>query len=299
MDLLQRGHSQLNHPLPSVPSPFTMPFYYASLTNIEVLYLVPSERVAPYLEKTGLSPALFDGQAVVSYNFQLYAGQFSAGINVPPENWPTSGAGLTQELELNIVAYPTDQHEHIAQVSFEQFVVGDEQSKLLGNHRVHVPCDADVAIAAGMKLFGEPKFKTTFGVNLPSLNPVRQDSCSYDPKWVHTWGFRVNDPTNSKQAILTCKVNLDGLTKCPGNLSSITQYGTFEGRMIGCRWNILQPMDTYFLTNDAASRVELVLGESNHKMKADLQTLIGNTPARAVRTFNSAPAAIQSRAYYP
>ncbi|MDJ0616462.1 MAG: hypothetical protein QNJ63_06885 [Calothrix sp. MO_192.B10] len=291
--------TSVGKPLPSVPYPFTMPFYYASLTNIGVFYLVPGERVMPYLANTGLSPALFEGQALVSFNFQLYAGQFSAGIDTPPEKWSTSGAGLTQELELNIVSYPTERADQVAEVTFSQFMLGDEQSKLLGNHRVHVPCDADVAIEAGKTLFGEPKFKTTFGVNLPSPNPVRQDTCPYKPEWVEKWGFRVNDPKDSNKAIFTCIVDLSGLTKLPGNFSPITEYGTFEGQMIGCRWNILQPMETCFLTSETASRVHLVLGESDHPMKADMAKLIGDSPASAVRTFNSAPAAIQSRAYYP
>lgn len=291
--------TSVGKPLPAIPYSFTMPFYYASLTNIGVFYLVDVERVLPYLEGTGLSPAIFEGQAIVSFNFQLYAGQFSVGIDVAPEDWLTSGAALTQELELNIVSYPTEQADRVAQVTFSQFMLGDEQSKLLGNHRVHVPCDADIAIKAGVTLFGEPKFKTSFKVNLPSPNPVRQNTTPYQPEWVNKWGFRVDDPDNNKISIFTCIVDVTGLTKKPGNFSPITEYGTFEGDMIGCRWNILQPMDTYFLDAETYSRVNLILGESCHQMKADMHTLIGDSPACAVRTFNSAPAAIQSRAYYP
>lgn len=287
------------HPLPAVPEPFTMPFYYASLTNVGVFYLVPMSRVEPYLDGTGLIPASFDGQALVSFNFQLYAGQFSAGIKVSPDQWPTSGSSLTQELELNIVAIPKRRAEQVSQVSFEQFVLGDEQSKLMGNHRVFVPCDADVAIEAGKTLFGEPKFKTSFRVNLPSPNPVRQNTDPYQPEWEEQWGFRVDDPDNSNVAIFTCIADLTGLNKLPGNFSPITEYGTFEGDMIGCRWNILQPMDTCFLTAEQAKRVQLVYGESTHEMGKVMRELLADMPARAVRTFNSAPAAIQSRAYYP
>jgi ketosteroid isomerase-like protein len=135
--------------LPDIPQSFTLPFYYASLSNVDVYYLVPPERVAPYLDGTGLTAALFEGQAVVSYNFQLYTGHFSAGVNAPVSSWYGSGAGITQELELNIVVYPTARADQVAQVDFQQFILGDEQSKLLGNHRVFVPCDADIAISAG------------------------------------------------------------------------------------------------------------------------------------------------------
>ena len=70
-------------PLPAVPAPFIMPFYYASLSNCDVYYLVDPARVAPFLHGTGLSTALFGGKAVVAYNYQIYAGQFSAGLDGP------------------------------------------------------------------------------------------------------------------------------------------------------------------------------------------------------------------------
>lgn len=286
-------------PLPTVPEGFTMPFYYSSLTNVGIFYLVPSERVEPFLKDTGLTAALFHGQALVSYNFQLYTGQFASGLHTPPEQWSSVGAAITQELELNIICFPTTQIGRVADVSFEQFVLGDEQSKLMGNHRVHVPCDADIAIQAGKKLFGEPKFKTTFKVNLSSLNPVRENTMPYQPEWVETWGFRVDDPNDSAISICTCIADLTGMKGYPGNFSPITEYGTHQERLIGCRWNILQPMKTYFLDDQTASRVQLTYGESDHIMKRDMQLLLDGCTPRAIRTFNSAPAAIQSRAYYP
>ena len=287
------------NPLPAVPPPFTMPFYYASLSNCDVYYLVDPDAVKPFLKDTGLSPAIFGGKAVVAYNYQIYAGQFSAGIDVPPEKWPTSGGDFTQELELNIVAYPTALAAQAAELPFEELLLGDEQSKILGNHRVFVPCDSDVAIQAGETLFGEPKFKTSFRANIPALNPVRRPGDVYHAAWVQRWGFRVDDPKDAGEAIFTAIVDLEGLVTVPANPSPITEYGTFEGRMIGCRWNFQAPMSLALLPRDQAHRVRLTYGESDHPMKAAMQRLIGDAPAVAVRTFLSAPAAIQSRAYYP
>jgi len=285
--------------LPSIPAPFTMPFYYASLTNVGVYYLVPKERVIPFLNQTGLSPALFDDRAMVSFNFQLYCGQFSSGVGVPEEKWSSSGASLTQELELNIVAWPTAREAQLAPVDYRQFIVDGEQTKLYGNHRVHVPCDAPIAIQAGEQLFGEPKFQTTFKVNLASLNPGRTDAAVYQPEWVTSWGFRVDDPKESAKAIFTCVVNTAGLTAIPGNISPITEYGFHDGKLIGCRWNILQPFDTFFLDKKHGDAVKLTLGASHHQMRQDMAALLDGVAPVAVQTFNSAPAAIQSRAYYP
>lgn len=264
-------------PLPPIPTGFGMPFYYSSLSNCEVLYLTDAAVAGRYLEGTGLELATFEGKACVSFNHQLYTAQFP------------SGASITQEIELNILAYPSALANIVASVSFEQFVLGDEQSKIIGNHRVWVPCDADLAIKAGKELFGEPKFKTSFTISIPSPN---------DPT-ATTWSFTCNDPANPKLAIFACTADLRGLDAVLSNPAPHTEYGTVGGRLIGCRWNVLSPYQTCFLDAAAGKRVKLTIGKSPHPMAADMRALIGSAPAAAVRSFQSASAATQSRAYYP
>jgi hypothetical protein len=262
--------------------------------------------VRGFLEGTGFSPALFGGLASVSFNFQLYVGQFSAGKDVPPEQWNGDQAsiGVTQEAELNIVVYPTDQEHRVADVDFQQWVMGDEQSKLMGNHRVWVPCDSKPAIKAGEDLFGEPKFFTSFKVNVPSFNPLRagvptsDTDAPYRPVWENSWGFRVNDPDDQSLPIFTCIADMSGRVPVPGNISSITEYGKHEGRAIGCRWNILQPLQTYFIGQQEPDPVKLTIGPSQHQMAQDMKTLLTGARAQAVQTFVSSPVAIQSRAYF-
>jgi hypothetical protein len=267
----------MSNQLPPIPEGFGLPFYYATLFNIEVAFLVEREKVVKYLEKTGLIAADFDGKALVSFNFQNYTGQFS------------NGASTTQEIELNIVSYPESQKDNVAFVTAEQYLRGEEQTKLMGHKRVHVPCDADMAIKAGIELFGEPKFKTTFTINLPSLNVPGQN----------TWTVTCNDPKDSNKTIFTCEAHVEDLIPEMSAFSPITEYGRFDDKLIGCRWNILQPTKLHFLTKEQSKkRVKMSYGKSGHNMKKDMEFLIGDTPAFAVRTSMSAPAAIQTRAYY-
>ncbi len=267
----------MSNQLPPIPKGFGLPFYYATLFNFEVAFLADREKVLKYLENTGLIASNFDGKAIVSFNFQNYTGQFP------------NGASTTQEIELNIVCYPESQKDTVAFVTAEEYLRGEEQTKLMGHKRVHVPCDADMAIQAGIELFGEPKFKTTFTINIPSLNVPGQN----------TWTVTCNDPENSKETIFTCKADVADLIPEMSAFSPITEYGQNEGKLIGCRWNILQPTNLYFLNAEESSkRVSMEYGNSEHPMKKDMEILIGNTPAFAVRTSMSAPAAIQTRAYY-
>ena len=151
----------------------------------------------------------------------------------------SSATGATQELELNIVAYPKGRANDVPDITFDQWLMGNDQTKLLGNHRIFVPCDSDIAIEAGEELFGEPKFMTSFLLNLPSPNPCRAPGEVYIPEWVQTWGFRVNDPKNANEAIFTTIADTTGLTALPAAISPITEYGIPNEKAIGCRWNIL------------------------------------------------------------
>jgi hypothetical protein len=56
-----------NQSLPPVPAKFQMPFYYASLWNCEVLYLVKAERLSPFLAGTGLQLVKFGNQGCASF----------------------------------------------------------------------------------------------------------------------------------------------------------------------------------------------------------------------------------------
>ncbi|HCR78038.1 MAG TPA: hypothetical protein DIW37_16845, partial [Chryseobacterium sp.] len=71
----------MSNQLPPIPKGFGLPFYYATLFNFEVAFLVDREKVLKYLENTGLTASNFDGKAIVSFNFQNYTGQFPNGAS--------------------------------------------------------------------------------------------------------------------------------------------------------------------------------------------------------------------------
>ena len=273
-----------NNILPPIPDGFYLPFYYASLYNCAMYFVVAPRVVAPYLEGKPLRPALFGGKCLVYFNYQLYTAQFPQFMSV------------VGEIELNIVSYPTVSEGKVPTLSAREFIVGEDQTKLYGNLRVHVPCDNPNAIQAGIQLFGEPKFQTTFDVSLPSWN---------DPT-AKVWKFTCNDPKAKapkeggapQPTIFTATADLLKLTPEPGNVSPTTEYGILDGRLICCRWNILEPHDTYFLDARQSKRVSVTYGESKHAMRQDMETLVGSRPCVAVQTFASRPAAIQSRAFY-
>lgn len=283
---------------PPIPKPFGSPFYYSSLTNVGVFYLVDSDPVANILKDKELQPASFDGKACVMFNFQNYTAQFPFG------------SSITQEIELQIIAVPNAWAQNAPQMSLQEFLLGGDQTKLLGNFRVWVPCDACVAILAGSEIFGEPKFAANFDTSLPSLNApdVRKwDFSCYDQSDYQKCTDMGNLPSpcdipglpkSEERLICQCVVDVTGLSPAAGNYSPITEFGEREGRLIAARWNILRPFDTYFLDEQTSNRVTLRIGGSSHGMSRDMQLMIGDAQAAAVRTFLPAPDAIQSRPFY-
>ena len=275
---------------------FKMPFYYASLSLIWTYYLVDEALVMPYLTDTRLKPARFGdpqakGKALISLNFQNYGSLLSFLI------------GTCNEIEFNIHAYPAKQERDVPVMALADYLRGQEQTKLIGEFRLHVPADNPVAVQAGVKVFGERKFLTTFDYMVPSLNSPE----------VTNWAYTVYDPTfegDKTRAIYTLTADFNQIPRAPGNGSPITLYSMLPGGpnrppggkdmdLIGSRWNMFGTYEDYFDLADHQSKFSLTLSQSDHPMSVDLHKLLGPSPAVvAARLFHSPPAAAENRAYY-
>ncbi|MFF7990695.1 hypothetical protein ACFZDG_13015 [Kitasatospora xanthocidica] len=274
-------------PLPPVPEPYHLPFHYGALHNIGVDYLVDLERARELLGKRhpGLKAAAFDGGACVSLNYQLYFAQYP------------NGGGITQELEINLIAHPLFAEDRIPVVNYGQYARGYDQTKLLGIARLHVLCDNPLAIDAGRRLYAEPKHPGWFESTLPSLNApaVRERwSVSCRRATLGPAGLQRHD-----EELLALDANLIGLTPEPVNNTPITGYGTDdEGKLLAGPLNVYQPYRYYALDDRTAERVRLDLGNPAEESARDLAHLIADAPAAGVWTYQSPPVAAHNRAYY-
>ncbi|MEV6247840.1 hypothetical protein AB0M38_16805 [Streptomyces sp. NPDC051742] len=277
-------------PLPPVPDPFRLPFHYGALHQVGVDWLVDPHPVRELLAKhhPHLTAAAFeDGRALVSLNYQLYFAQYAFG------------GGVTQEIELNVIAFPTTEGDRLPRLSYAQYAQGWDQTKLLGIARVHVVCDNPFAIRAGRELYAEPKHPGWFEAGLPSLNGPAGE----------TWTVRCKSATigpddtleKDPSPLLDLTAELDGLTPVAANSAPITGYGTDqEGRLLAGPMNVYQPYRWYDLAApEHSGRTRLTFHSPDGGLGDDFRALLHDEPpAVGAWTFQSPPVAAHNRPYY-
>ncbi|MEO7513533.1 MAG: hypothetical protein ABIZ91_17455, partial [Gemmatimonadaceae bacterium] len=201
------------------------------------------------------------------------------------------GGGGFNETELTIMASATSVASKVpSELTVRDFLLNGEQTKRAGAYRVWVACDSPVAIAAGVQLFFENKFLTSYSYNVPALNNPGQTQ--------HTW--TCTDSATPSLEIYKAQVSLDGLHSVPSNMSEWIDlsYVEKEKRVAGSRRNYFGMYDTYFLTGTQASAVSVTMGDSSHQMRLDMESLIGTRPAVAIQTYTSPPCIAEASAYW-
>lgn len=273
--------------LPPVAAPYQLPFHYGALHTVGIDYLVDLAPVREVLAKRHpeLTAADFDGQACVTLNYQLYFAQYPGG------------GGITQEIEYSVIAYPTASADRLPLLTYRQFAQGLDQTKLLGIARLHVLCDNPLAIDAGTRLYGEPKYPGWFDASMPSLNGPAAEAWSVVCNDADLTGN--GDLVRRERMLFSFSVNLAGLPRTAVNNTPITGYGTdAAGRALAGPMNVYQPYEYRFLPPSHNSSVRLTVHDEASPIGTDLIGLIGAQPAVTAWTYQSPPVAAHNHPYY-
>ncbi|MFI0977176.1 hypothetical protein ACH4SP_09120 [Streptomyces sp. NPDC021093] len=300
--------------LPAAVEGSSLPFFYGTFTNIGFDYLLPADKVQALLRASSggeqLSAGIFeDGKALVSLNYQQYFAQFARG------------SGITQEIELNIVAFPTKDASLTPKLTYRQYAMGEDQTRRLGFWRTHVDCDNDNAIKAGKDLFAEPKHKAGFAIVLPVPNATTPaaappDEAKRRADAVDVWHVdcgvfgRANPDGTYPEAerYYTVDANLRGLTAQPVSAAPFTEYGSRKVKVkevtvakpLAAPLNVFSPYTWYDLSG-ATGKVKVTLGKAPHqdgaRSKEFVELLKGREPVGAW-VHQSPPVAVQNRPYW-
>ena len=267
----------------TINAPIFLPFYYASISSFWIYFEVDPGLLRPFLNNTGLAPAIFEGKGLVNLNFQNYTAHNGNSL------------AATDELEFNIVAYPEAREDDVPSFPAECFLLGEDQTKTLGHYRLHVPCDNKFAVAAGKTLYGENKFVAGFSYTVPSLNlPTAK-----------TWQYTIKDQSGIE--ILSVNADIEGVSFATANPATIINYSMLNSRLVGSRRNLWATVENYFpLSKGDAKKIDVHIGDSTfHQMASDLATILGrdskgNAEAKpvAVQVIQTPPVIAESRPYF-
>jgi hypothetical protein len=302
--------AQRANPFPPTAPDWGVAFVYGTLSCTWVHWLVAPELVTQFLAGTGFMPALFNGQALVNIDFQAYTSTASYGLE------------MTNEVELNLVVFPEVREAWVPSIPLQQYLVGMEQTKMIGNFRLAVSCDDLVAIYYGRKVFGENKYPGTFNYTIPNVNGQSSDDMSAMTVWdVDAFDSPTpipltapNNPPPPQQGVEICHVKIDvaglgGRIALPSPFVRYSQWpadppptddpgskGVTTRRPAGSRWNVLGPHLLYMLDPNAASPVSMTLGPSTGPMAQALNALrLATARPVAITTFQYQPAAVEGR----
>ena len=264
--------------------PPTTPFYYAGIRSLWIYWQADLGVCEEFVGPLGMIPASFDGKGLVNINFFNAAALYGQGQPGNP------GVGGFNETEVNVVAYPKQSQGKVPALTLEDFLINGDQTKRVGNYRVWVACDNEIAVLFGRAIFLENKFLTSYTYNVPSLN---------NPG-VATSSWTCHDPGDVRKTIYQATVNLAGLTPVPGNMSEWVDlsYSEADQRVAGSRRNYFGMYDTYLLGSSADSAVQILFGQSAHPMKGDMERLIGSSDAAAVQVYQSPTCIAEARPYW-
>lgn len=269
-------------------------FNYGSLQSMMTFFSVDPSVVTPLLKGTGLVPGIFDGMALVNLNFERYAG-FGG-------NYST----YVDEVEFNVVVYPSFRAGTEPALSVEEYLNGDDQSKTYGNYRINVPCDNPPAVKAGSEKYGEVKFVASFDFVVPDINapevttwwircypgvkaPKSQTPYIFDLK-VDTTGVGFPAPSTSAFSPVPAYANLkETKGKDKGKKFMITSSRVIFGLFTS--WYVKSTKDKPFGPLPDES-VELTVGNAKHTMQKEMAAVFkGNPPAVGILLYDSLPAA--------
>jgi hypothetical protein len=289
----QRPFSEL---FPPIPEGFQEPFWYASLQSFWLYYRVDPDLLRERLPRLpagdGLDVALFDfggGEqaGLASLDLQRYTGH-------GPQYLET-----TDEVEFNVYAYPQARVPEVPLMTWQQYLLGTDQTKTIGGYRLHVPCDNQIAVLAGRELYGEPKYLAVFEYTVPSLNGSPSSAWTYqvyqdlgdppDPSKSHT---PVKGPL-----IYSLDCDLGGTPSVPASPSPLIEYGALDRRVVANFWDFYGPFDTY--VSDGL-RADITLGTAPDptRTRDDLAALIGDSQPIAAQVYTSPPCSAESRGWY-
>ncbi len=144
-------------------------FFYAQQTSLWVFFKAPKQvirqQLGETLDRLGFELASFENENLgyIIIKPMVFMAEFGFQDAVIP------GTSASTEVELTVLVQPKkNANKQIG--TFDDFLSGRMKNSSIGQLRLDVLCDHEIAVAAGRKNFGEHKFLGSFTYNYTSPN---------------------------------------------------------------------------------------------------------------------------------
>jgi hypothetical protein len=293
----------LSQIFPPLPQGFQEPFWYASLQSFWLYWRVEADVLAQRL------PALPGEEALEVALFEFEDGSTAGMASLDLQRYTSHGPGYletTEEVEFNFYVYPRGRARDAPLIGWQEYLLGQEQTKTIGGYRLHVPCDNPIAVIAGQGLYGEPKYLAVFAYSVPCVNGAPTSTV-----WQYEVFQDLGDPPQMNQPhtpvkgplIYGLECNLGGVPAVPASPSPLIEYGVLveaggARRLVANYWDFYGAFDTYIADGLNAS---ITLGTDADPTGTldDVRLLIGDAQPIAAQVFTTPPVSAESRGWYP
>jgi hypothetical protein len=198
-------------------------FFYAQQTSLWVFFKAPKEiirkQIGETLDKLGFEIVTFEdpNMGYVIVKPMVFMAEFGYQDATIP------GTSASTEVEFTVLVQPK-KNPNKQLGTFDDFISGRTKGSSVGQLRIDVLCDHEIAVAAGRKNFGEHKFLGSFTYSYTTPNnqvgktqPFTMDMTAY------TWkGAGIPE-----RKMFQIKAKLDGLKPAASQFSPELLYSAF------------------------------------------------------------------------
>ena len=198
-------------------------FFYAQQTSLWIFFKVPKyiirKQIGSTLDKLGFEVARFEDASVgyVIVKPMVFMAEFGYQDALVP------GTSASTEVELTVLVQPKNNPSKQIAV-FDDFLTGRVKYSGIGQLRIDVLCDHEIAVAAGRKNFGEHKFLGSFAYSYPTPNNQLGTTQAFSlDMTAYTW----KGSGQSERKMFQIQAKLKGLKPTTSQFSPELLYSAF------------------------------------------------------------------------
>ncbi|WNG25662.1 hypothetical protein F0U62_17800 [Cystobacter fuscus] len=310
--------------LPPVPAGQET-FYYASQTTFWIFFrqsrALVERALGAQLDSLGLALPRFKDDPDSVY-LALVPSFYTCALNLSSGGVTSTTMPGVSEAEFNVLVHPKSQAARLPDLTFQEFLLGWEQHKLIGQLRLDVITDNMGAVIGGREKYGEHKFRGFIRYCFPLPNDNARTPVPFHVEF----SAYTTERMLHEELVFSLRSGVGALQPVSVDASEVVVYGALppepqdgtRQRAIGSRRNHFGTFSLYMPTEvHTAQAPSLQYGPCHNaaplhyngksipgaeewpkQMRDRMRQLLTDAPVAAFMLFASPPVEIEPRPFY-